>query len=75
MAKEEGIAIEFYAPGDGHGLANHLVQLLNSEDLRRSRSEQNLAAAQGAPISEVVADYLRLFQERVSPSRMQVTVP
>ena len=75
MAKEEGIAIEFYAPGDGHALANHLVQLLNSEDLRRSRSEQNLAAAQGTPMSEVVADYLRLFQERVSPSRMQVTVP
>jgi glycosyltransferase involved in cell wall biosynthesis len=75
MAREEGIAIEFYAPGDGRALANHLIRLLNSDDLRRSFSEQNLSAAQGTPMSQVVDEYVRLFQERVPISKMQVTVP
>jgi glycosyltransferase involved in cell wall biosynthesis len=75
MAREEGIAIEFYAPGDGRRLADHLIRVLNSDELRRSRSEQNLSAAQGMPMSQVVDGYVRLFQERVPSSRMQVTVP
>src|SRR5258707_3267323 len=70
MAREEGIAIEFYAPGDGRALANRLIRLLNSDDLRRRFSEQNLSAAQGTPMSQVVDEYVRLFQERILTSRM-----
>jgi glycosyltransferase involved in cell wall biosynthesis len=73
IAKEEKIAVEFYDPGDGRTLTNQLSRLLNSEDLRRSFSEQNLRAAQGTPISQVVDDYLRLFEQRVPISKMQVT--
>jgi len=75
MAEEEGIAIEFYAPGDGHGLANHLIRLLSSDELRRNLSKQNLAAAHGTPMSQVVADYMRLFHERVPTSKAKVTAP
>jgi glycosyltransferase involved in cell wall biosynthesis len=75
MAKEEGIAIEFYAPEDGRALTNHLIRLLNSDELRRSYSEQNLSAAQGKPMAQVVDGYVRLFQERILASRVQVTAP
>jgi glycosyltransferase involved in cell wall biosynthesis len=73
IAKEEKIAIEFYDAGDGRTLANQLIRLLNSEELCRGFSEQNLRAAQGTPISQVVDDYLRLFEQRVPTSKMQVT--
>jgi glycosyltransferase involved in cell wall biosynthesis len=73
IAKEEKIAVEFYDPGDGGALAKQLIRLLNSEDLRRSFSDQNLLAAQGTPISQVVDDYLRLFEQRVPTSKTQVT--
>jgi glycosyltransferase involved in cell wall biosynthesis len=75
MAREERIAIEFYAPGDGRALINHLVRLLNSDQLRRSYAEQNLSAAQGTPMAQVVDGYVRLFQERILASRVQVTAP
>ena len=65
IAKEERIAIEFYPQGDGVALASHLIRLLNSEELRRKSREQNLAAAQGTPMSQVVAGYVQLFRERV----------
>jgi len=65
IAKEEKIAVEFYDPGDGGALAQQLIRLLSSEELRHSFSEQNLLAAQGTPISQVVDDYLRLFEKRV----------
>jgi glycosyltransferase involved in cell wall biosynthesis len=70
IAKEERIAIEFYPQGDGRTLSNHLIRLLSSDPLRRERREQNLAAAQGTRMSEVVGDYVRLFRERVqNPQR------
>jgi glycosyltransferase involved in cell wall biosynthesis len=75
MAREERIAIEFYAPGDGRTLTNHLVRLLNSDELRRSYSEQNFSAAQGTPMAQVVDGYVRLFHERILGSRVQVTAP
>ena len=73
IAKEERIAVEFYEPGDGRTLTNHLTRLLLSKDLRRTFSEQNFLAAQGTPISQVVDDYLRLFQQRVPAFHVQVT--
>jgi glycosyltransferase involved in cell wall biosynthesis len=69
IAKEEHIAIDFYPQGDGAGLANHLVRLLTSDELRRQCREQNLAAAQGTPMSQVVGEYVRLFRERVQHSK------
>jgi hypothetical protein len=75
MAREEGIAIEFYASGDGRALTNHLIRLLQSDELRQRFSQQNLSAAQGTPMSQVVDEYVRSFQERILASRAQVTAP
>jgi glycosyltransferase involved in cell wall biosynthesis len=61
IAKEERIAVEFYNPGDGRTLTNHLTRLLQSDDLRRSFSEQKFLAAQGTPITQVVDEYLLFF--------------
>jgi glycosyltransferase involved in cell wall biosynthesis len=65
IAREEGVAMEFYTQGDGKVLANQLIRLLSSNELRKKFSEQNLAAAQKTPMSQVIDDYVRLFQERV----------
>jgi glycosyltransferase involved in cell wall biosynthesis len=73
IAHEENIAVEFYEPADGTGLANQLIRLLSSENLRHSFSEQNLRAAQGTPIAQVVNDYLRFFEKRLPASKNQVT--
>jgi glycosyltransferase involved in cell wall biosynthesis len=73
IAQEEKIAVEFYEPGDGGALANQLIRLLSSEDLRRSLSEQNLRAAQGTPIAQVVDEYLRFFEQRVPTAKLQGT--
>jgi glycosyltransferase involved in cell wall biosynthesis len=71
IAEQEKIAVEFYAPGDGQGLENQLIGLLSSEELRRGFSEQNLRAAEGTPISQVVNDYLRFFEQRLLASKKQ----
>jgi glycosyltransferase involved in cell wall biosynthesis len=65
IAKEEQIAIEFYPQGNGAALASHLIRLLDSKELLRRSREQNLAAAQGTPMSKVVGEYVQLFRERV----------
>ena len=75
MAREENIAIEFYPPGDCRTLTNHLIRLLNSDELRRRCSEQNLVAAQGTPMAQIVEGYVSLFQERILNSKMRVTAP
>jgi glycosyltransferase involved in cell wall biosynthesis len=65
IAREEEVAIDFYPQGDGKLLANQLIRLLSSNELRRKFSERNLLAAQKTPMSQVIDDYVRLFQERV----------
>ena len=65
IAREEGIAINFYPQGDGKKLASELIQLLSFNELRRRLSKQNFAAAQKTPMSQVVDEYVRWFQERV----------
>ena len=65
IVQAEGIAIEFYTQGDSRGLARRVIRLLRSAELRRRMSEQNLFAAQRMPMSQVAAEYVRLFQERI----------
>jgi glycosyltransferase involved in cell wall biosynthesis len=72
IAKEENIGVEFYEPDDDGALANQLIRLLSSDELRRSFSEQNLRAAQGTPIAQVVSDYLRFFEQRIPTAKLQV---
>jgi glycosyltransferase involved in cell wall biosynthesis len=72
IAKEEGVAIEFYPPGDGMALAKELVELLESKKVRDRMSQQNLLASRGTPMSQVIDGYIRLFVERARARRGQV---
>ena len=69
VAKEHSVAIEFYPPGDKSALTNHLVQILTSDELRESMTEQNLLAGSNMQISEVVGGYLNLFKSRTRKAR------
>jgi glycosyltransferase involved in cell wall biosynthesis len=73
IAEEEKVAVELYSPGDSHALANHLIRLLSSDELRHRYAEQNLSAAGLTPMSDVVSEYLGFFQQQISQTRMQVT--
>ena len=65
-ANAEEIAIHFYPPGDALGLAQQLIALLGSSELRRNLSEHNLLVARSMPLSQVVSDYLDLFETRLA---------
>lgn len=71
MAEEERIAIEFYPQGDNHALAQHLIRYLESDELCRRSSHQNLEAAQRMPLADVVDDYVQHFQQRLQDSRFK----
>jgi glycosyltransferase involved in cell wall biosynthesis len=73
IAEQENVAAEFYSPGDGRTLAKHLIGLLTSEHLRRNFSQRNLLAAVATPMSQVVDEYLRFFEQRIATPRLQVT--
>lgn len=64
VAQEYGAAIEFYSPGDGAALSDHLTRILKSDDLRQQMAQQNLAVGSSMQISQVVGGYLNLFKAR-----------
>lgn len=66
VAREEGVAALFYDTEQESSLARQLTDLLRSETLRRSLSEQNLSVAERLPISQVVQSYLEHFELRTS---------
>ena len=70
-AEAEGIAINFYPPGDAQMLAGQLIQLLESTELRRSISKHNLLIAQSMQFPKIVDGYLQLIQERAAGLRKQ----
>jgi glycosyltransferase involved in cell wall biosynthesis len=72
IAKEERVAMEFYPPGDRKMLTHQLVRLLKSPKTREQMSQQNLRAACGTPMSEVVDGYIQLFAERTKGRKGKV---
>jgi Glycosyl transferases group 1 len=62
MAVEEGIAIEFYRPGDARALADAIVSLLNNEERQREMSEQNFYSAMRLTMPQIVYQYLRALE-------------
>lgn len=64
IAREHGVAIEFYPPGNGAVLAEHLIRLLKSDELRQQIAQKNLSAGNNMQISQVVGGYLNLFKSR-----------
>lgn len=71
MAVTEGITMQFYSQGDGRTLVQLVSQLLESDELCRGFSEQNLAAALGTPMTRVVDDYVQSFRTRVARPGME----
>ena len=71
MAQSEELAIEFYPPGSGEGLADCLQRLLNDAEKQISMATQNFSAALRMTMPNVVQKYLRHFelQQRVQTLR------
>jgi glycosyltransferase involved in cell wall biosynthesis len=71
MAQSEELAIEFYPPGTGQGLADCLHRLLNDVEKQISMATQNFSAALRMTMPNVVQKYLRHFelQQRVQTLR------
>lgn len=68
IAREHGVAMEFYPPGNGAVLAEHLIRLLRSDELRQQIAQKNLSAGNNMQISQVVGGYLNLFKSRARRS-------
>ncbi len=61
MARDEGIAIDFYEKGDAQSLANQLNMLLNDPERLQEMAEQNFAAALRMTMPQIIRQYLRSF--------------
>lgn len=64
MAREYGVAAEFYSSEDGSALRTHIVRILKSDELRCKMALQNSNAGKKMQMSQVVGDYLSLFKAR-----------
>ena len=61
MAVEEGMAIDFYRPGDTGDLAARLITLLESQERQRAMAEQNFSAALRMTMPRIIHEYVRHF--------------
>lgn len=68
IAKEHGVSMDFYPPGNGTVLAERLIRLLKSDELRLEVAQKNLLAGHNMQISQVVGGYLNLFKSRARRS-------
>ncbi|MGH9528715.1 MAG: glycosyltransferase [Terriglobales bacterium] len=62
LADEEGLAIDFVAPGDPQAIAQHLLDLLESPERQMEMGLQNVSAALRMSMPEIMRQYLRGFQ-------------
>ncbi len=61
MARDEGIAIDFYETGNAESLAQQLNLLLDDTERQRAMSEQNFSAALRMTMPQIIRQYLRSF--------------
>jgi glycosyltransferase involved in cell wall biosynthesis len=61
LADEEGLAIEYFTPGDNAALAKQLLALLQSPERQMEMALQNVSAALRMSMPEIVRQYLRTF--------------
>lgn len=64
LAEEEGIAIDFFTPGDIKALAEHLTDLLANRERQVEMALQNVSAALRMSMPEIIREYLRTFELR-----------
>ena len=62
MSDGEGMAIEFYKPGDAKDLAARLVRFLTDPAKQHAMAEQNFSAALRMTMPNIVLKYLRHFE-------------
>ncbi len=67
LVSEEGLAIEFYQPGNVQSLVNSLASLLESPERQAEMALQNASAALRMSMPEIIRQYVRSFdmQQRV----------
>lgn len=64
LAGEEGIAIDFFRPGDIQALGEHLADLLGNRERQVEMALQNVSAALRMSMPEIIREYLRTFELR-----------
>lgn len=63
LIREEGYAGAFFDPGNVESLADQIQQVLENDAYRREMASQNLMAARGLPMNDVVDWYLIHFDD------------
>ena len=61
MAEDEGLAVDFFEPGNTDALATTILSLLQSPQRVQEMSEQNFAAALRMTMPQIIRQYLRAF--------------
>lgn len=64
LAEEEGLAIDFFTPGDTSALADHLIYLLENRERQVEMALENVSAALRMSMPEIIRQYLRTFELR-----------
>jgi glycosyltransferase involved in cell wall biosynthesis len=64
LAEEEGLAIEFFPPGNTMALAEHLIDLLQNRERQVEMALENVSAALRMSMPEIIRQYLRTFELR-----------
>jgi len=62
LAEEEGLAINFFEPGNVQSLAETLLELLSNSERQMEMGIQNFSAALRMSMPEIIRQYLRTFQ-------------
>ena len=71
LADEEGLAIDFFPPGQVEELASHLTDLLQNRDRQIEMAMQNVSAALRMSMPEIIRQYLRTFELRQELENMR----
>jgi glycosyltransferase involved in cell wall biosynthesis len=61
MADDEGLAIDFYQPGNIENLADHLIALLGSPERQQDMAKQNFCAGLRMTMPTVIHQYIHHF--------------
>ena len=64
LADEEGIAIDFFPPGNIKALSDNLADLLGNRERQLEMALQNVSAALRMSMPEIIREYLRTFELR-----------
>lgn len=64
LAEEEGLAIDFFRPGDINALADQLVYLLENRERQVEMALENVSSALRMSMPEIIRQYLRTFELR-----------